>query len=105
MSISIFINDTFNPMASSLKESLGKDYTIVNNSKEAEIIISLAYDREQNIITMDKINDIVKDYKSNKVILLSWFDFTKDWERYTHLLSPEKSSCVIMDAKKFRILQ
>ena len=104
----IYINELNNPLVSGLREIFKqKGYLLVSDLKDSDLIISFAYSKNNDFISMEGMKNILfnKNYDNKQIIFLSWFNFKNEIKHYLDFLNPEKQECIIMDSSKYRILQ
>jgi len=104
----IHIAGTNNPLMPWFKEILTEEgHTIIKEISSSDLIIAFGYSNKNDIVEMGNMGTLAlnKKYTGKRVIFLSWFHPVEDIKHFSHLFTPERATCVLMDGVRFRILQ
>lgn len=104
--MNIYIEKNNNPIISMIEHSisLNKQYLLTKNIESADVILSFAYS-EKELTKMDKMKGEFESTPTKKIIFFSWFHAWNNFSAFQEIFSPERESCVLMNAHKYRIVQ
>lgn len=104
--MNIYIDKNNNPIISMIEQSISlhKQYLLTKNIESADVILTFAYS-EKDFIKMDKMKGESESIQTKKIIFFSWFHPWNNFSAFQEIFSPERESCVLMNADKYRIVQ
>lgn len=107
MKVGIYIDNRNNPIVDQLAFIIKSAslFQIKEDATNADVLLSFAYHNINDIVEMSTMGNLVKQFPDKRIIFLSWFHAIENLDKYCHMFSPEKPTCILLDAKKYRILQ